>query len=184
VSAPADVLVVFYTEQETMALLDVMGDPSWSVQAQWCSYGHNSAKYKRLTQNPNANDTLKSGAFGRLSALKIGNKRVILHKSDLHPKQDGTGLAFVGVMQQLIGELGSKYVITTGTAGGIGGKIRCGDVTICTSAVLHCEKKYPKFTDIATLSSPKRGSDKQPDVQAQICPVRRDPPNQDVASRA
>jgi hypothetical protein len=156
VSAPCDVLMVLYTEQETMAMLDVMtGDSSWnsSVEGEWCSYGHNFAKFKSSIQNLNANDALKSGAFGELSAMKIGSKRVVLYKSELHPKQDGTALPFVGVMQQLITELAPKYVITTGTAGAIGGKVQCGDVTICTEAVLHCQKTYPKFPDIATLSA-------------------------------
>jgi Phosphorylase superfamily len=156
VSASADVLLVLYTDQETMALLDVFtGNPDWNakVQSGWCEYGHNFSKIKPSIANPNANDALKDGAFGRLSAMKIGGKQVVIYKSELHPKQDGTGLPFVTVMQQLIGELGPKYVLTTGTAGGIGGKIQCGDVTICTAARFHVQKTYPKFKAIDTLSA-------------------------------
>ena len=42
-NANADVLLVLYTDQETMALLDVMtGDPDWTAKtkAGWCEYGH------------------------------------------------------------------------------------------------------------------------------------------------
>jgi hypothetical protein len=155
VSAPADVLMILYTDQETEALLDVFtGNPEWNPQrqAEWCEYGHNFNRLKSLISNPRANDVLEDGAFGRLSAMKIGGKRVVLYKSELHPKQDGTGLPFIPVMQQLIKELAPTYVVTTGTAGAIGSRIRCGDVTICKGAVLHVQKTYPKFPDIDTLS--------------------------------
>ncbi len=155
VSANTDVLVVLYTDQETMALLDVLtGSPDWNAktQSEWCEYAHNFNKFKALIANLHANDTLANGAFGRLSAMKIGGKRVVLYKSELHPKQDGTGLPFVPVVQQLIGELAPNYVITTGTAGAIGDRIRCGDVTICTASRLHVQKNYPGFPGIDTLS--------------------------------
>jgi hypothetical protein len=155
VSAKADVLVILYTEQETMAMLDVMtGSSDWSAktQAEWCEYGHNFGKFKSSISNPRANDSLSDGAFGRLSAMKIAGQQVVFYKSDLHPKQDGTGLPFVPVIQQLISELGPKYVITTGTAGAIGSRIECGDVAICTGGVLHIQKKYPAYPDLTTLS--------------------------------
>jgi len=151
VSASADVLVVLYTEQETMALLDVFtGNPEWNktVQGEWCEYGHNFAKFRSSLANPKANDALKDGAFGRLSAMTIGNKKVVLYKSELHPKQDGTAMPFVPVMQQLISELKPKYVVTTGTAGAIGSRIKCGDVTVCTGSRLHLQKTYPKFSQM------------------------------------
>jgi phosphorylase superfamily protein len=155
VSVNADVLVVLYTDQETMAVLDVLtGNPDWSAKTQsdWCEYGHNFNKFKPLIANVHANNVLADGAFGRLSEMKIAGKTVVLYKSELHPKQDGTGLPFVPVMQQMIGELAPKYVITTGTAGAIGDRIKCGDVTICTSSRLHVQKKYPAFPAIDTLS--------------------------------
>jgi hypothetical protein len=155
VSAKADVLVVLYTDQETMALLDVFtGNPAWDpkVQSQWCEYAHNFSKFKSSIAHPNANDTLKDGAFGRLAAMQIAGKHVVLYKSELHPKQDGAALPFIPVMTQLIGELAPDYVITTGTAGGIGDRIQCGDVTICTSSRFHVQKQYPKFPKIDTLS--------------------------------
>jgi hypothetical protein len=155
-TAGADILLVLYTEQETMALLDVLtGNPDWSpsAQSQWCEYAHNFAKFKSSIANTNANNVLKNGAFGQLSAMTIGGKRVVLYKTGLHPKQDGTGLPFIPVMQQLIGELQPKYVVTTGTAGGIGGRIDCGDVAICTESRLHLEKTYTKFSAINTDSA-------------------------------
>jgi hypothetical protein len=156
VKAAADVLVILFTEQETMAILDVLtGSSNWTAktQDQWCSYAHNFDKFKGSIVNLRANNSLINGAFGRLMAMKIAGKNVVFYKSDLHPKQDGPGLPFVPVIQQLIGELAPKYVITTGTAGAIGGAIKCGDVAICTGGRLHLKKKYPAFPDITTLST-------------------------------
>src|SRR6202451_471978 len=139
-----------------MARLDVMtGSPDWTAktQSQWCEYAHNFDKFKASIANLHANDTLEDGAFGRLSAMKIAGRQVVFYKSDLHPNQDGPGLPFLPVIQQLIGELAPKYVITTGTAGGIGGTIQCGDVTICTAARFHVQKTYPKFEAIDALSA-------------------------------
>jgi hypothetical protein len=156
VSASADVLLILYTDQETMALLDVLtGHSAWdpTTQANWCPYAHNFDKIKKWISNPKANNTLASGAFGLLSAMKIAGKNVVLYKSDLHPKQDGTGLPFVPVIQQLVAELSPDVVITTGTAGAIGSRLNCGDVAICTSSRLHTQKKYPRYPTIATLSA-------------------------------
>jgi hypothetical protein len=155
VSAKADVLLVLYTDQETMALLDVFtGSPAWNsqVQGEWCEYAHNFSKFKPAIANPNANDTLKNGAFGRIAAMQLAGKNIVLYKTELHPKQDGTALPFISVMSQLIAELAPKYVITTGTAGAIGDRIQCGDVAICTASRFHVTKQYPKFPDIDTLS--------------------------------
>jgi hypothetical protein len=155
-SLSADVLIILYTDQETMALLDVMtGNPAWdaSAKADWCLYAHNFDKFKSLISNTKANDTLAGGAFGLLSAMTIAGKRVVLYKSELHPKQDGPGLPFVPVIQQLISELAPNLVLTTGTAGAIGSRIGCGDVAISAAGRLHCQKNYPKYPSIATLTT-------------------------------
>jgi hypothetical protein len=156
VSAEADVLVILYTEQETMAFLDVFtGNADWTpkVQIDWCEYAHNFGKFKPLIANLNANNTLKNEAFGRLAAMRLGGKHVVVYKSDLHPKQDGNGLPFVPVIQQLVKELGPKYVITTGTAGAIGDRVQCGDVAICDGSRLHLLHTYPSRPDLATVSA-------------------------------
>jgi hypothetical protein len=156
VSASADVLVILYTDEEIMAFLDALtGNPAWdpSVQATWCPYAHNFAKFKPLISNPKANDTLAGGAFGRLSAMNIGGNKIVLYKTELHPKQDGPGLPFVPVIQQLISELSPGLVLTTGTAGGIGNRLECGDVAVCTAGRLHCQSSYPKYPAIATLTA-------------------------------
>jgi kumamolisin len=155
VQAEADVLVVLYTEPETMALLDVFtGNKDWSParRAQWCGYAHNFAKYKSGIVIGD-DEGLKAGLFGYLSAAKIGGKNVVLYKSELHPKADGDRLAFIPVMRQLISELKPGLVISTGTSGAIGGHMQCGDVTVCNAARFHCLKHYAAFPEIDTMTA-------------------------------
>jgi hypothetical protein len=91
--------------------------------------------------------------FGYLSAMKIGGKTVVLFKSELHPRQNGGKLPFVGVMQQLIRELQPKLVIGAGAAGAIGSYLRCGDVAINERARFLCQDEYPPpHSDISAMS--------------------------------
>lgn len=151
----ADVLIVLYTEHETMALLDVFTkNKSWNEarRRSWCGYAHNFANYAPI--NGAGDDTgLNDGIFGYLSAVRIGNRTVVLYKSDLHPKQNGVKLPFVGVMKQLIQELRPKLVISTGTAGAIGGYLNCGDVAITSRARFHVQDHYPNYPDINRMSN-------------------------------
>jgi Phosphorylase superfamily len=152
----ADVLIVLYTEDETSALLDVLtGNNQWTParQNQWCGYAHNFDTFKPIIQFISGDNALEQGMFGYLSALKIGTKTVVLYKSELHPKQNGTKLPFVPVLQQLITELAPSLVISTGTAGAIGPNVNCGDVVITSSARFHCRDHYPPYPDIFTMST-------------------------------
>jgi hypothetical protein len=155
-TAKADALIVLFTEPETMALLDVFtGNNAWTPARQktWCGYGHNFAQFSPIA-GAEGDDALESGLFGYLTAIKIGTKTVVLFKSELHPKQNGPALPFVGVLQQLIQELQPALVIGTGTAGAIGGTVNCGDVVITDRARFHCKVKYPaKYADIDTMSA-------------------------------
>lgn len=154
-SVKADVLIVLYTDPETSALLEVFtGNNDWSAtrRKEWCGYAHNFATFKPIIQGIGDDTALEQGMFGYLSAIQIGGKTVVLYKTELHPKQNGTGLPFVPVMRQLITELAPKLVISTGTAGAIGGYLNCGDVAVTTAARFHVQKQYPKEGDINVMS--------------------------------
>ena len=156
VVAKADVLIVLYTEEETSALLDVFtGDNTWSAARAktWCGYAHNFAKFKPIIEGISGDTALEQGMFGYLSAVRIGTKTAVLYKSELHPKQNGDKLPFVPVMQQLIGELAPSLVISTGTAGAIGGRLNCGDVAVTSAARFHCEVQYPDDPEINVMSA-------------------------------
>jgi hypothetical protein len=154
--APADVLIILYTEQETSALLEVFtGNNEWSAarRKQWCGYAHNFAKFKSSITGISGDAALEAGMFGYLSAVQIGSQTVLLYKSELHPKQNGAKLPFVPVLQQLITEAAPSLVISTGTAGAIGSTLHCGDVTVTNAARFHCQTQYPQDPEINTLSS-------------------------------
>ena len=155
VTAPADVLILLYTELEISALLEVFTqNNTWTPARKqtWYPYAHNFANFQSSIACLNYNDALKNGIFGFLYAMKIGNKNVVLYKSELHPKQNGSALPFIPVIKQLVGELAPKLVISTGTAGAIGSRLNCGDVAITTAARFHCQQTYPSFPAIDEMS--------------------------------
>jgi hypothetical protein len=154
----ADVLVILYTELEIMALLDVFTNNSeWTPARQktWYPYAHNFAEFKSKIEGINDDDALKEGIFGYLFPLTIGNTKVVLYKTELHPKANGPALPFIPVINQLIGELAPKLVISTGTAGAIGSRLNCGDVIVTDSARLHLENNYASFPALNQMSQQK-----------------------------
>lgn len=154
VNEATDVMVLLYTDQEISALLDVFtNNNSWSTERKktWYWYGHNFNKFKPLIQG-GEDDALKAGVLGYLFPMTVGNQRVVFYKSELHPKGNGDDVPFIPVIQQLVGELAPKLVISTGTAGGIGSHIQCGDVAITSAARFHLQKTYSSFPQLNTLS--------------------------------
>ena len=155
VSAPCDVLVILFTEEETCAFLEVFtGDNSWTPERQkeWCEYAHNFSEIKPLISGIDGDRALEDGAFGYLSAVTVGGKNVVLYKTELHPKQNGSKMPFVPVIQQLVSELSPSLVISTGTAGGVGSALLCGDVVVLNTARFKCLTKYASFPEINALS--------------------------------
>ncbi|HUL45153.1 MAG TPA: hypothetical protein VLY03_12445 [Bacteroidota bacterium] len=83
----------------------------------------------------------------------MATKRVMLFKTELHPKNNGPHLPFIKLVQQLVMEVKPELVITTGTAGGVGKNLNCGDVVITDTARLHCKSQYSDYPAIYELSS-------------------------------
>lgn len=169
---PTDVLVLLYTDLEISALLDVFTNNSeWTPgrKKTWYGYGHNFSTFKPLIKG-GEDDALKAGILGYLLPLTIGTVRVVLYKSELHPKSNGEDMPFIPVIKQLVSELKPKTVISTGTAGGIGSKVQCGDVAITDNARLHLQKTYaafPQLTDALALKSAPTINDKYIKIAAQ-----------------
>jgi hypothetical protein len=131
------------------------GSGAWTParQRSWNGYAHDFAKYRSMIANAGHDKALAQGIMGYLSAVTIDGKMVVLYKTELHPKQDGDQLPFIPVMQQLITELQPGCVISTGTAGGIGAVLNCGDVAITKDARFHVEHDYPNFPLIDQMSA-------------------------------
>ena len=156
VTADADMLIVLYTEYETMALLDVFtGNNAWTPgrKSSWYPYSHNFDKFHDDIDGIDGDDALENGIFGYLYGMQVGGTKLVLYKSELHPKGNGPKLPFVSVIQQLVGELRPKLVVSTGTAGAIGANVNCGDVAVCRDARFHVENTYPDFSAINKMSN-------------------------------
>jgi hypothetical protein len=154
IGEPVDVLLLAYTDGETEALLEVFtGNGSWSASAKANAYKytHNFSSIKSKIIQGQTNAT-KAGIMGYIIPFTIGDKKVLVFKSELHPKNNGKYLPFVPVIQQLIEDVDPKVVLTTGTSGAIGPKINCGDVVITNVARLHCQHNYVGYGDIALIT--------------------------------
>jgi hypothetical protein len=70
----------------------------------------------------------KVNRLGGFSRTGIGGRSVLGFKSELHLRQDGVKLPVKDPWRQLPDEVRPKRVITTGTSGAIGPKLKLGDV--------------------------------------------------------
>ncbi|HTP69163.1 MAG TPA: hypothetical protein VMJ35_09695 [Dongiaceae bacterium] len=140
----ADVLVVTWTVDEGHALSRVL-TPGKDSRNDYRSYTHNFAKIaKKMRKGCPALEAKRLGAYW---TTKIGDKKVVIFKSDSHLSQDtkkaptGTQtLPNQDVWKQIIDEVQPKLVITTGTAGGIGKDCEVGDVVVSPIIRFDCLK--------------------------------------------
>jgi len=143
----ADVLVVTWTIAEMLALADVL-TPGVNPRTRWY-------RYKRFFEDqyvPLIRDGAPSRFSGRLGSYyptKIGSKKVLCVKSELHLNQDakktGVGTATLPVakfIKQLIDEVSPTLVITVGTAGGTLDDARLGDVMITRAAQFRLSEEF------------------------------------------
>ena len=138
----ADVLVVTWTVDEGHALSRVL-TPGKDSRNDYLSYTHNYASIsRRMRAGCPAKDAKRLGAYW---TTKIGNRSVVVFKSDSHMSQDGPQLPNIDVWRQLIEEVGPKLVITTGTAGGIGTAEEVGDVVVSSIVQFDCKSKFKNF---------------------------------------
>ncbi|CAN5455474.1 hypothetical protein BH10PSE14_BH10PSE14_30760 [soil metagenome] len=119
----ADILVVTWTVAEHQALADVL-TPGRNSRS-WAPYRRNFDSQFRDKIRAGA-PSLKVGRLGSWCATRIGNKKLVCFKSELHLNQDGiaTGdgtatLPVADLFRQLIAETKASLVITVGTAGAV-----------------------------------------------------------------
>jgi hypothetical protein len=140
----ADVLVVTWTVDEGHALSRVL-TPGKDSRNDYVAYKHNFRTIaKKMRKGCPA---LEAGSLGTYWTATIGNKKVVVFKSNSHLSQDtakkqppsGVTLPNEDVWKQIIEEVQPKLVITTGTAGGIGTQCEVGDVVV--SPIVHFDGK-------------------------------------------
>jgi hypothetical protein len=140
----ADVLIVTWTVDEGHALSRVL-TPGKDSRNDYVSYTHNfSVISKKMRNGCPAINAKRLGAYW---TTKIGDKKVVVFKSDSHLSQDtkkvpgpGQTLPNEDVWKQIIEEVQPKLVITTGTAGGIGKTCEVGDVVLSPIVGFDCQK--------------------------------------------
>lgn len=148
----ADVLIVTYTVAEGMALADIFTPGLESKN--WTPYTNGWAALKKLIEGERA-PSLYSKAAGAWALVTIGDTRVIVMKSDLHPATDGPNLPIAAAWKQWIKQCQPKLVITTGTAGAVQGSTQLGDVVVTGNVRWDCKTRFKnaKFANQAYTST-------------------------------
>jgi purine-nucleoside phosphorylase len=137
----ADVLVVTWTVDEGHALSRVL-TPGRDSRNDYLPYTHNFATIsKKMRAGCPATIAKRLGTYW---TTMIGNKSVVIFKSDSHMSQDGPQLPNIDVWRQIIEEVQPKLVITTGTAGGIGKQLEVGDVVVSPIVRFDCTSKFKR----------------------------------------
>jgi len=137
----ADVLVVTWTVYEGHALSRVL-TPGKDSRNDYQSYTHNFAQISRKMRK--GSPALQAKRLGAYWTTTIGDKSVVIFKSDSHMSQDGPQLPNIDVWRQIVLEVRPKLVITTGTAGGIGKQFEVGDVIVSPVVRFDCTAKFKK----------------------------------------
>jgi nucleoside phosphorylase len=143
----ADVLVVTWTIAEMLALADVL-TPGVNPRTRWYRYDRFfEDHYVPLIRNGAPARVVNR--LGSYYPTKIGSKKVLCVKSELHLNQDGrktgVGTATLPVakfVKQLIDEVSPKLVITVGTAGGTLDDAKLGDVMITRAAQFRLSEEF------------------------------------------
>ena len=144
----ADVVVVTWTVAEHEALCDVL-TPGFS-RLTWVRYDRDFATRYDGKIRAGA-PAKKSRSLGSYFVTKIGNKKVLCFKSELHLNQDGVktgdGTATLPVKDlflQIIAEAKPKVVLTVGTCGGIDADHDLGDVLVTRGAKFRLQSEFKK----------------------------------------
>jgi hypothetical protein len=156
----ADALVVTWTVDEGHALSRVL-TPGKDSRDDYVPYTHNYASITAgMSHRSPAVQAKRLGAFWTTT---IGDKNVVVFKSDSHLSQDtDKRMPADGVLpnallwKQIIDEVQPKVVLTTGTAGGIGKDFEVGDVVVSSVVRFDSQKwlKSAPFHDASYESQP------------------------------
>ncbi len=147
----ADVLIVTWTMDEGHALSRVL-TPGFDSDTGWKPYVKNFAT---ISKDMRADcPAVEAKRLGTYWTTKIGSKTVTLFKSDSHMSQDGPKLPNATVWKQIIADCEPKWVITTGTGGGIGPSFEVGDVIVSRFATFDCKHDFARLNG-ESFTSPK-----------------------------
>src|SRR5205823_2330510 len=130
------------TVDEGHALSRVL-TPGFDSRDDWKAYTKNFAAIS-ADMRPGC-PARNAGRLGTYWTTKIGSQKVTLFKSDSHMSQDGPKLPNATVWAQIIQDSAPKWVITTGTGGGIGPEFEVGDVIVSRFVAFDCKGKFKRL---------------------------------------
>ena len=140
----ADVLVVTWTVDEGHALSRVL-TPGKDSRNDYVAYTHNYDSIAALMSH--GSPAVQAKRLGAFWTTTIGGKQVVVFKSESHLSQDTNKrlpsndvLPNALVWKQIIEEVQPRFVLTTGTAGGIGKEFEVGDVVVSSIVRFDSEK--------------------------------------------
>lgn len=166
----ADVLIVTWTLEEGRALARVLtpgcesnpptkSSPAAPGMSYWKPYTKNYATIS-ASMSPNCPAREKE-RLGTYWTTEIGGRKVTLFKSDSHMSQDGPDVLATTpnrlVWRQLIEDCKPTWVITTGTAGGIGSQEQVGDVVVSRFVTFDSGGKPPELEPFACAETAPAG---------------------------
>jgi len=134
----ADVVLITYTSDEANAMAAILTPgflavpPKTSPTRAWTSYANQYASYVPDLL-PGSSPALDSHNLGLYKLISLSGKKVLCFKSSLHLARDGKSIPIMRLVKQIVAETGARLVITTGTAGGVGGGVELGDAAITTA---------------------------------------------------
>ena len=135
----ADVLIVTWTMDEGHALSRVL-TPGADSRDDWRPYTKN---YDAIAADMRVGCPARNyHRLGTYWCTTIGDTSVTLFKSDSHMSQDGPALPNAKVWQQVISDVSPKWIITTGTGGGIGARAQVGDVVLSRFVGFDCQREF------------------------------------------
>jgi nucleoside phosphorylase len=156
----ADILVVTWTIDEQEALAEIL-TPGID-RNKWHRYRRNfDSHFDAIIRKGNVTRQPPSRTANRLGSwymIKIGDRKVICFKSELHLNQDGilldkdrnpsetkqgyASLPVKDLFKQLIEEVKPSHVITVGTAGGVFKEHGLGDVVVTRGAKFRLQDEF------------------------------------------
>jgi nucleoside phosphorylase len=154
----SDIVVITWTADEVDALADIFTCPyhipvrSMRTKNDWYEYDRNfQSKFKNQIRKgaPSRGTSDNVDMLGSYFPCKIGDKKVLCFKSQLHLNQDGikTGdgtatLPVKDLFKQIIEETNAKYILTTGTCGGTFLDHDLGDVVVTKSGKFRLADEF------------------------------------------
>jgi nucleoside phosphorylase len=143
----AEFVVITWTSAESNAMSAVMTPGMWAMPPSkwtgksWYEYT-NQWKAKFAGRSHGRAPAANNHYIGKYMPILLGNRKVLLFKSNFHLARDDKSMPVKDMFKQVIEQTGAKLIITSGTAGAIGPKLFLGDVMVADSAMFKLDGTF------------------------------------------